>query len=308
MSNWTHKHLLGIDHLSRADLERVFAIAEQIDAGNHPALPPVPAGRRPAVVCAFFEDSTRTRLSFSRAAQRLGCDVLDFASKGSSVSKGESLVDTARTIEAMGVEFIVVRHGSAGAAKLVADTVSCAVINAGDGAHEHPTQALLDCYTMRKHLGDLAGKHVAIVGDIAHSRVARSNLLALQKLGATVTLVGPPTLLPRGLARLGANLSHSLDEVLPSVDVVNMLRIQFERIGSAQFPSVREYTSLYGLTQDRLNRCKDDILVMHPGPMNRGVEIDSSVADGDRNVIIEQVANGVTIRMAVLSLLSSTPT
>ncbi|MEL7238074.1 MAG: aspartate carbamoyltransferase catalytic subunit [Planctomycetota bacterium] len=305
---WNRRHLLGLAELSRSEIEHIFATADGFGEVSTRSVKKVPALRGRVVVNAFFEDSTRTRMSFSLAAQRLDADLLDFASKGSSVSKGESLVDTVRNIEAMGVDVMIVRHASAGAAKLVAQSVDCCVVNAGDGAHEHPTQGLLDAYTIRQRLGDLEGKHVAIVGDIANSRVARSNLHCLTKLGATVTLVGPPTLLPGGLAKLGANLSTDLDDVLPTVDVVNMLRIQHERIGSAAFPSVREYTDLFGLTPDRLRRCKDDVLVMHPGPMNRGVEIESSIADGPNSAILAQVSNGLAIRMAVLFLVNQAKT
>lgn len=305
---WNRKHLLGLAELSRGEIEHIFSTADGFAEVSTRSVKKVPALRGRVVVNAFFEDSTRTRMSFSLAAQRLDADILDFASKGSSVSKGESLVDTVRNIEAMGVDVMIVRHASAGAAKLVSESVECSVVNAGDGAHEHPTQGLLDAYTIRQKLGgnddSLDGKHVAIVGDIANSRVARSNLHCLTKLGAKVTLVGPPTLLPGGLAKLGAHLSTSLDDVLPDVDVVNMLRIQHERIGSAAFPSVREYTNLFGLTRDRLRRCKDNILVMHPGPMNRGVEIDSSIADGARSTILGQVSNGLAVRMAVLFLVN----
>jgi len=256
------------------------------------------------IVNAFFEDSTRTRMSFALAAQRLSADLIDFAGKGSSVSKGETLIDTARNIEAMGVDVIVIRHQAAGAATLLARTLKCSVVNAGDGAHEHPTQGLLDLYTIRERFGRVEGLKVAIVGDIANSRVARSNLWALTKLGAEVILVGPPTLVPRSFERLGARVVHDLDSVIGEVDVVNMLRVQFERIKSSQFPSVREFTRFFGLTWDRFQRCKPGVFVMHPGPMNRGIEIQSDIADGPQSGILTQVTNGLAVRMAVLYLVT----
>ena len=270
----------------------------------------VPALRGRVVANLFFEDSTRTSMSFQLAASRLSADVLDFKGKGSSVSKGETLVDTARNIEAMGVDIMVCRHHQSGAAEKLARSVGCSVVNAGDGQHEHPTQALLDLYTIAKRCGrlddfDLRGLTVAIVGDIAHSRVARSGLIGLQKLGAEVILVGPPTLLPGGFAKLGCELAYDLDSVLPRVDVLNMLRVQFERIASQAFPSTREYASLYGLTTRRLQQCKPEVVVMHPGPMNRGLEIDAAVADGPQSAILQQVSHGLAVRMAVLFLVAT---
>ncbi|MGH7214537.1 MAG: aspartate carbamoyltransferase catalytic subunit, partial [Tepidisphaeraceae bacterium] len=264
----------------------------------------VPALRGRVMVNAFFEDSTRTRMSFSLAAQRLSADVIDFAEKGSSVSKGETLIDTARNIEAMGVDILVLRHPAAGAAEMLSRTVQCSVVNAGDGAHEHPTQGLLDLYTIRERFGRVEGLTVAIVGDIANSRVARSNLWALTKLGAKVVLVGPPTLCPKSFEQLGATVVHDFDSVIGQVDVINMLRVQFERIKSSQFPSVREFTRLFGLTWDRFQRCKKDVFVMHPGPMNRGIEIQSDIADGPQSGILTQVTNGLAVRMAVLYLVT----
>ena len=298
-ANPAPRHLLSINDLSPDDVRRLFDLADG-DMDRE-------ALRDQTVITAFFEDSTRTRVSFVRAAQSLGAHTIDFSAKSSSVSKGESLVDTVQTIDQMEPQVLVVRHGSAGAAKLIAGNVRCSVINAGDGAHEHPTQALLDAYTMQQHLGDIVGLNVVIVGDIAHSRVARSNVLLLKKLGASVTLVGPATLLPGGLARLGATLSHDLDAALERADVLYLLRVQFERIGSARFPSVGEYTSLYGLTRDRLARLRERCLIMHPGPMNRGVEIDSAAADDARSVVLQQVRNGVTIRRAILLMLTDIP-
>jgi aspartate carbamoyltransferase catalytic subunit len=256
------------------------------------------------VVNAFWEDSTRTRTSFELAAQRLSADVVDFSERGSSVSKGETLIDTARNIEAMGVDVIVIRHPAAGAAELLSRTVKCSIVNAGDGAHEHPTQGLLDVYTIRERFGRVEGLRVAVVGDIANSRVARSNLWALTKLGAEVILVGPPTLVPRAFEKLGARVVHDFDSVVGQVDVINMLRVQFERIKSSQFPSVREFTRFFGLTWDRFQRCKKDVFIMHPGPMNRGIEIQSDIADGPQSGILTQVTNGLAVRMAVLYLVT----
>ena len=306
---WSHKHLLGLEGLSAEDIRFLLTTALGFEGVSTRSVKKVPALRGRVVVNLFFEDSTRTRASFNLAASRLSADVLEIAGKGSSTSKGETLVDTARNIEAMGVDVIVCRHHHSGAAAHLAAAVDCSVINAGDGQHEHPTQGLLDILTIAKRTGrtetfDFSGLTVAIVGDIAHSRVARSNVYGLLKLGAHVILVGPPTLLPGAFVDLGCELSNSLDEVLPRVDVVNMLRIQFERLTSQAFPSVREYATRFGLNQRRLARAKPDLLVMHPGPMNRGVEIDSVVADGPNSAILEQVANGLSVRMAALFLVN----
>ena len=305
LSRWNRPHLLALGDLSADEIHFVLETADGFREVSTRSIKKVPALRGRVVVNAFFEDSTRTRMSFSLAAQRLGADVLDFSGKGSSVSKGESLVDTVKNIEAMGVDVLVVRHAAAGAAELVAKSVVCSVVNAGDGAHEHPTQGLLDAYTLRQRFGRIAGLHVAVVGDIANSRVARSNVHALTKLGATVTLVGPSTLLPASFAKLpNVNVSTDFDAVLPTVDAVNMLRVQFERMQSAAFPSVREYASLFGLTGDRVARLNPGVFVMHPGPMNRGVEIDTAVADGPNSGILQQVTNGLAVRMAVLFLVT----
>ncbi len=305
---WPHRHLLGVEDLSAADIRFVLQTARGFEQVSTRSVKKVPALRGQVVANLFFEDSTRTRSSFSLAASRLSADVLDLAGKGSSTSKGETLTDTARNIEAMGVDVVVLRHPLSGAAVQLAQAVQCRVVNAGDGQHEHPTQGLLDIYTMARRLGrddfDLSGLTVAIVGDIAHSRVARSNVYGLLKLGAQVILVGPPTLLPRAFADLGCELSHSLDDVLGRVDVLNMLRIQFERFTSMAFPSLREYATFYGLTATRLEQARPDVIVMHPGPINRGVELDSDVADGAHSVILDQVANGLAIRMAVLFLVT----
>jgi aspartate carbamoyltransferase catalytic subunit len=305
---WTRKHLLTLEELSADEIRFVLDTADSFKEVSTRSVKKVPALRGRVVVNAFWEDSTRTRTSFQLAAQRLSADVIDFTEKGSSVSKGETLIDTARNIEAMGVDVVVVRHRAAGSAQLLARTLRCSVVNAGDGAHEHPTQGLLDLYTMRERFGRIEGLKVAIVGDIANSRVARSNLWALTKLGAEVYLVGPTTLCPRAFEQLGARVVHDFDSVIGQVDVINMLRVQFERIASSQFPTVREFTSMYGLTWDRFQRCKQDVFIMHPGPMNRGIEIQSDIADGPQSGILTQVANGLAVRMAVLYLVTQANT
>src|SRR5947208_11369484 len=301
---WTRKHLLALEDLSADEIRFVLDTADSFKEVSTRSIKKVPALRGRVMVNAFFEDSTRTRTSFSLAAQRLSADVIDFSEKMSSTNKGETLIDTARTIEAMGIDIMVVRHKAAGAAQMLARSLKCSIVNAGDGAHEHPTQGLLDLYTIRERFKKIEGLKVAIVGDIANSRVARSNLWALKKLGAEVILVGPPTLLPKSFAQMGARVCHDFDEIIGEVDVVKMLRVQFERIASSQFPSVREFTSLYGLTTERFHRCKKDVFVMHPGPMNRGIEISSAIADGPQSGILQQVTNGLAIRMAVLFLVS----
>ncbi|MCC6581338.1 MAG: aspartate carbamoyltransferase catalytic subunit [Phycisphaeraceae bacterium] len=304
---WVHRHLLDLESLSADDIRFVLRTAEGFEEVSTRSVKKVPALRGKVVVNLFFEDSTRTRSSFNLAASRLSADVLELTGKGSSVSKGETLIDTARNIEAMGVDAIVLRHHRSGAALHLSRAVNCCIVNAGDGQHEHPTQGLLDIFTLAQRLGrrshyDLSGVTVAIVGDIAHSRVARSNLHGLLKLGAHVILVGPSTLLPRGLADLGCEISHDLDAVLPRVDAINMLRIQFERMTSQLFPSVREYAHFFGLNAARLRRAKPDVIVMHPGPINRGVELDAAVADGLNSAILQQVTNGLAVRMASLFL------
>jgi aspartate carbamoyltransferase catalytic subunit len=301
---WTRKHLLGLEDLSADEIRFVLDTAGSFKEVSTRSIKKVPALRGRVVVNAFWEASTRTRTSFELAAQRLSADIIDVSEKGSSVSKGETLIDTARNIEAMGVDVIVIRHPAAGAAELLARTVQSSIVNAGDGAHEHPTQGLLDLYTIRERFGKIEGLKVAIVGDIANSRVARSNLWGLSKLGAEVILVGPPTLLPRSFEQLGARVTHDFDSIIGEVDVVNMLRVQFERIKSSQFPTVREFTSMYGLTWDRFQRCKKDVFIMHPGPMNRGIEIQSDIADGPQSGILTQVTNGLAVRMAVLYLVT----
>jgi aspartate carbamoyltransferase catalytic subunit len=304
----TGQHLLSIDDLGTTGIEKLLELSESFVEVTQREIPKVPALRGKTVVMLFYEDSTRTRLSFETAAKRLSADTMSFTVGSSSVGKGESLLDTVRTIEAMGVDAMVVRHQSAGAPHRVAKWVDAAVVNAGDGRHEHPTQALLDLLTLRRRLGadGLAGLRVAIVGDVRHSRVARSGVKAFAAIGADVTVVGPPTLLPESLDGWAARPATDLDDVLPEVDVVYLLRIQRERLGAALLPSLREYTTRYGLTVERASRLKPDTVVMHPGPMNRGIEIAAEVADGPASIITDQVANGVAVRMAVLwSLLGS---
>ena len=303
---WTRKDLLGLDELSAEEIVHILDTAESFREVSTRSIKKVPALRGKVVALMFFEDSTRTRMSFELAASRLSADTMIFTAKGSSVAKGETTLDTVRNVEAMGVDVFVIRHSQPGAPHLVSRKVAASIINAGDGPHEHPTQALLDIFTMRQRLGGVAGRKVAIVGDIAHSRVARSNILGLRKLGAEVVVVGPPTMVPSAITAMGCQISHSLDDVLDDVDVINMLRIQFERFGSSLFPSLREYSKVYGLNSRRLARCRKDVLVMHPGPINRGVEITSHVADGPNSCILQQVTNGLAIRMAVLYLVTQT--
>lgn len=301
---WTRKHLIGLKDLSRQEIEFIFETANGFEQFSTRSIKKAPTLRGKVVVNMFFEDSTRTRISFTLAANRLSADVVEFTKKASSVSKGETLIDTARNLEAMGIDIVVIRHNAGGAAKLLSRNISACVVNAGDGYNEHPTQALLDVYSILKEKGTLEGLKIGIVGDIAHSRVARSNIWAMSKLGAEVTLVGPPTLMPAQVHQLPVKVSYSLDDVIEELDVINMLRIQFERLGDSPFPSVREYSHYFGLTLDRMKRAKPDILVMHPGPINRGVEMESEVADGPNSIILDQVANGLTIRMAVLFLVN----
>jgi aspartate carbamoyltransferase catalytic subunit len=299
------KHLLSIADCTRGDLEQLLDLTDAFVEVSSRQVPKVPALRGKNVVWLFYEDSTRTRLSFEQAAKRLSADTMNFTVGASSVRKGESLRDTVLTIEAMGVDAVVVRHSSSGApaqiARWLGDRVS--VVNAGDGWHEHPTQALLDAYTIREHLGTLEGVRVAIVGDVKHSRVARSDVLAFSMLGAEVTLVAPPTLLPPNLDGWPVRVSHDLDAVLGSVDVVYLLRMQRERMTEHLVPTLREYTARFGLTERRAARLRPEALVMHPGPMNRGVEISATVADLPCAVVLDQVRNGVSVRMAVLYLL-----
>jgi len=298
------KDLLSIDDLTVDDIYRVLDTAEAMrEIGQRP-IKKVPTLRGKTVVNLFYEPSTRTRTSFEIAEKRLSADTLNIAVAASSVLKGETLADTAMNIEAMAPDMIVLRHASSGACHLLSRICKSRIINAGDGLHEHPTQALLDAFTIRQHKQDLAGLKVAIVGDLLHSRVLRSNVLLLTKLGARVWVSGPPTLVPRGIEQLGVTATTSVDEAVRDADVVMMLRIQQERMQGAFFPSLREYFNLFGMTEARVGRAKPDVIIMHPGPMNRGVEIASEVADGPYSVILEQVANGVAVRMAVLYLLA----
>ena len=301
---WQRKHLIGLQELSREEIEFILDTAKGFEGISTRSVKKAPTLRGKVVVNMFYEDSTRTRISFSLAAERLSADVVEFTKKSSSVSKGETLIDTAQNLEAMGIDTIVIRHNAGGAPKLLSRNVNACIVNAGDGFHEHPTQALLDVYTIREKRGSLEGLKIAIVGDIAHSRVARSNIWAMTKLGAEVILVGPATLMPAKVHELPVRVCYDLDEVIEELDVINMLRIQFERMGGAPFPSVREYQRFFGLTVERMKRAKSDIVVMHPGPINRGLEIDSEVADGKNSVILQQVSNGLAVRMAVLYLVN----
>lgn len=303
------KHLLSAADLSYEDAILVLDTAKQLAAATERGVGKLPPLRGRTVVNLFYEDSTRTRISFEAAAKRLSADVINFSAKGSSVSKGESLKDTALTLEAMGADAVVIRHNSSGAPHRLANAgwISGGVVNAGDGTHEHPTQALLDAFTLRNHLrsgeGDLKGLNVTIVGDVLHSRVARSNVLLLNTLGAKVRLVAPPTLLPYGVEDWECEISYDLDASLEGSDAVMMLRVQRERMNAAYFPNAHEYSNRYGLNVTRMNRLSESAVVMHPGPMNRGMEISADVADSQRSVIVEQVANGVSVRMAVLYLI-----
>lgn len=308
MNSLSVKHLLGIKQLSRDDIELIFQTAEEFkDVINRP-IKKVPSLRDITVANLFFENSTRTRLSFELAEKRLSADVVNFSAASSSVKKGETLIDTVNNILSMKVDLVVMRHPNPGAHHFLSRKVDTVIVNAGDGTHEHPTQALLDAFSMREKLGDLTGRKVAIIGDIKHSRVALSNIFCLQKLGAEVMICGPTTLIPKHAETLGVRVSHTLDEALEWCDVANMLRIQLERQGSDKdvryFPSLREYSMQYGLNEERLARLDKEIVIMHPGPINRGVEITSGVADAANSIILEQVENGVAVRMAVLYLLA----
>ncbi|HEX2252541.1 MAG TPA: aspartate carbamoyltransferase catalytic subunit [Thermoanaerobaculia bacterium] len=302
---WTRKDLLGIAELSAEEIGLVLDTAEEFRTVATRPIKKVPTLRGKTVINLFFESSTRTRSSFEIAEKRLSADSLNFSASGSALTKGESLIDTALNLQAMAPDLIVIRHGHPGTPHLLARRLAAGVINAGDGAHEHPTQALLDAFTIRQHKGRIAGLKVTLVGDIEHSRVVRSNIHLLTKMGAEVTVAGLHTMMPPFVERLGVRVSHDLDEALEDADVVMMLRIQLERQSRMLFPSIKEYFRLFGLSEQRLARSKEDAILMHPGPMNRGVEIASSVADGPRSVILEQVGNGVAVRMAVLYLLSS---
>jgi aspartate carbamoyltransferase catalytic subunit len=301
---WHRRHLLDLKQLTADELLMVLNTARTFRKVGERDIKKVPALRGKTVVHLFVEPSTRTRISFELAAMRLSADVIHFSAEDSSLRKGETLKDTVRNLEALSADFIVIRHGASGAPHFLSRFAQSHIVNAGDGAHEHPTQGLLDVFTIREHKGDIRGLKVTILGDILYSRVARSNLWALTKLGAEVTLCGPPTLVPRVFERLGCRVSWNVEEALEGADVVNLLRIQHERQRKLMFPSLGEYTALFGLNAERLKRMKPDALIMHPGPINRGVEIESSIADGNRSVILEQVSNGLAVRMAVLYLLN----
>ena len=298
------KHFLGIEGLSRDLLTQILDNAERFAPVGDRAVKKVPLLRGKTVVNLFYEPSTRTRTSFELAAKRLSADVINIAIEASSVRKGETLIDTGRNIEALKIDIIVVRHGSSGAPNILARSVNASVVNAGDGWHEHPTQALLDMFTLKSKLGRIEGLNVSIIGDIAHSRVCRSNIWGLTKLGAKVTVCAPKLLIPEGIEKMGVRVTHDLEEALHGADAINVLRMQFERDSAVAFPSKLEYFKQYGITKERLMKCKKDIVVMHPGPINRGVEMSSEVADGKNSVILEQVTNGIAVRMAVLYLVS----
>mgnify|MGYP001003416405 CR=1 FL=1 len=302
MSAWTRKDLVSIAELSAEEITFLLDTAAAFREVGSRDIKKVPSLRGKTLVNFFAEPSTRTRVSFELAALRLSADVINISANSSSLTKGETLKDTARNIEALHADLIVLRHSSAGAAQFLAERLNACVINAGDGAHAHPTQALLDTFTIRERRGTIEGLHVAIIGDILFSRVARSNIYALLKLGAKVTLVGPSTLVPRCFEKMGVRVTHKIEDVLEEADVVNLLRIQHERQRKEYFPSLGEYTAFFGLTRERAARLKPDALIMHPGPINRGVEIDSDIADSGRSVILDQVTNGLAVRMAALYL------
>ncbi|MDP2927931.1 MAG: aspartate carbamoyltransferase catalytic subunit [Candidatus Omnitrophota bacterium] len=301
---WTKKDLLGLEYLTPSEIELILDTAESFKEVSTREIKKVPALRGKTAVNLFYEPSTRTRVSFEVAAKRLSADVINIATETSSVRKGETLIDTGKNIQALKADIIIMRHNCSGAANMLARALDISVVNAGDGWHEHPTQALLDIFTLKEKLGKIKGLNVAIVGDIAHSRVARSNIWGLTKLGAKVTLCAPEMLLPPGIEITGAKTSSNIDEVLKNADAVNVLRMQFERDEDAAFPEQLDYFKKFGITEERLAQAKKDILVMHPGPINRGIEMSSGVADGTNSVILEQVTNGIAVRMAVLFLVS----
>ena len=305
MSELSVKHLLGIKYITEADIQLIFETADHFKEVINRSIKKVPSLRDITIANLFFENSTRTRLSFELAEKRLSADVVNFSASSSSVKKGETLVDTVNNILSMKVDMVVMRHPNPGASMFLSKHINASIINAGDGAHEHPTQALLDCYSIRERLGDVAGKNVVIVGDILHSRVALSNIFALKKLGANVKVCGPKTLLPKFISSLGVGVETNLQKALQWCDVANMLRVQNERMDISYFPTTREYTQQFGLNKKILDSLDKDIIVMHPGPINRGVEITSDVADSKQAIILNQVENGVAIRMAVLYLLAS---
>jgi aspartate carbamoyltransferase catalytic subunit len=304
MSKLSQRHLLGIKNITREDIELIFETADNFKEVINRPIKKVPSLRDVTIANVFFENSTRTRLSFELAQKRLSADVINFAASNSSVKKGETLLDTVNNILAMKVDMIVMRHASVGAPHFLARHIKANIINAGDGTHEHPTQALLDAYSIREKLGDVNGKKIAIIGDILHSRVALSNIFALQKLGANVMVCGPPTLLPKYIGNLGVQVEFEVKKALEWCDVANVLRIQLERQQIKYFPSLREYTLYYGITRKMLDSLKKEIVLMHPGPINRGVELSSDAADSKQSIILDQVENGVAVRMAVLYLLA----
>lgn len=301
---WNRNHLLDIQSLSKDEILAVLDTARGFKAVGERLIKKTPALRGKTVVNMFVEPSTRTRISFELAAQRLSADIVNFTAEASSLKKGETLKDTARNLEALNADIIIIRHSASGAAHFLSRFLKSSVVNAGDGAHEHPTQALLDMFTIRERKGSIEGLNVTILGDILYSRVARSNIWALQKLGAKVTLCGPSTLVPPVFKEWGCVVTHRVEEAIEKADIINLLRIQHERQRETMFPSISEYATLFGINPARLQRAKPDVLIMHPGPINRGVEIDSRVADGDKSLILEQVTNGLAVRMAVLFLVS----
>ncbi len=305
MSQLSSKHVIGIEHLTLDDIELILKTATQFKEIINRPIKKVPTLRDITIANLFFENSTRTRISFELAQKRLSADIINFSSSSSSVKKGETLLDTVNNILSMKVDMIVMRHASPGAAHYLSERIDAQIVNAGDGTHEHPTQALLDAYSMQEKLGDLRGKKIAIIGDIMHSRVALSNIFCLKKLGADVTLCGPSTLIPKYIDNLGVNISHNIDETLQWCDVANVLRIQLERQNTKYFPSLREYALYFGVNRERLEKLDKEIVIMHPGPINRGVELTSDVADSEHSIILDQVENGVAVRMAVMYLLAN---
>jgi len=301
---WTRKDLLGLEDLTKEEIALILETAESFKEVSTREIKKVPALRGKTVVNLFYEPSTRTRVSFEVAAKRLSADVINIAAETSSVKKGETLIDTGKNIEALKADIIVMRHNYSGAAKMLARHLEISVVNAGDGWHEHPTQALLDMFTIKEKLGRIEGLNISIVGDIAHSRVARSNIWGLTKLGARVTVCAPPMLIPPAIERMGARVTHDIDEALRDADAVNVLRMQFERDEKSAFPQHLDYFQTFGITKERLGKLKKNIVVMHPGPINRGIEMSSEVADGANSVILEQVTNGIAVRMAVLFLVA----
>ncbi|MHB1224667.1 MAG: aspartate carbamoyltransferase catalytic subunit [Gemmatimonadaceae bacterium] len=304
MSSPIGKDLLALEPLTSDQIRLILDTAEPFKEISERAIKKVPTLRGKTIVNLFFESSTRTRISFEFAEKRLSADTVNVAASGSSVQKGETLVDTARNLEAMRIDMVVIRHGSSGAAKFLADRIESNVINAGDGTHEHPTQGLLDLLTLRDHMGDLAGRRICICGDVLHSRVARSNIWGLTKLGAEVAVCGPRSLLPNAIESLGVKVFDHIEDAIEWADALNILRLQLERMHAGYIPSLREYNRVFGVTSARLEKAPRDLLILHPGPMNRGVEIDSDVADGPHSLILDQVTNGVAVRMAVLYLLA----